>query len=103
VLKSTHDALGEVGREARRASPFEPASTTRYRRLRARVGALRRTGTKVLVDTGITTCGHNTEQIVAWLMHFNALGGFSPTIASMPTTIFTLGLIDPHQAHRIFS
>lgn len=56
----------------------------------------------VLVDTGHHAQGTNIEQIVAWLLHLNALGGFHFNDRKYADDDLTLGSIDPYQVFRIF-
>ena len=56
----------------------------------------------VLVDTGHHAPGTNVEQIVAWLLHLNALGGFHFNDRKYADDDLTLGSIDPYQLFRIF-
>ena len=56
----------------------------------------------VLVDTGHHALGTNIEQIVAWLLKFNALGGFHFNDRKFADDDLTLGSIDPYQVFRIF-
>ncbi|MCU1321415.1 MAG: Xylose isomerase protein barrel [Acidobacteriaceae bacterium] len=106
VLKSTHDALGVGQRMLVEYKPFEPAfyhtdiadwgmalELARYAGPQA----------KVLVDTGHHYQGTNIEQIVAWLLHLNALGGFHFNDRKYADDDLTLGSIDPYQVYRIFS
>ena len=57
---------------------------------------------KVLVDTGHHYQGTNIEQIVAWLLELNALGGFHFNDRKYADDDLTLGSIDPYQVFRIF-
>jgi L-rhamnose isomerase/sugar isomerase len=57
---------------------------------------------KVLVDTGHHLQGTNIEQIVAWLLHCDALGGFHFNDRKYADDDLTLGSIDPYQVFRIF-
>jgi L-rhamnose isomerase/sugar isomerase len=57
---------------------------------------------KVLVDTGHHLPGCNIEQIVTWLLHLNALGGFHFNDRKFADDDLTLGSIDPYQLFRIF-
>src|ERR1019366_9821962 len=65
----------------------------------------RRTGpkAKVLVDTGHHLQGTNIEQIVTWLLHCDALGGFHFNDRKFADDDLTLGSIDPYQVFRIFN
>ncbi len=57
---------------------------------------------KVLVDTGHHYQGQNIEQIVAWLLHLDMLGGFHFNDRKYADDDLTLGSIDPYQVFRIF-
>lgn len=58
---------------------------------------------KVLVDTGHHYQAQNIEQIVAWLLSENALGGFHFNDRRYADDDLTLGSIDPYQVFRIFA
>jgi L-rhamnose isomerase/sugar isomerase len=58
---------------------------------------------KVLVDTGHHYQGTNIEQIVAWLIELDALGGFHFNDRKYADDDLTLGSIDPYQIFRIFA
>ncbi|MBV9761384.1 MAG: sugar isomerase [Acidobacteriaceae bacterium] len=57
---------------------------------------------RVLVDTGHHYASQNIEQIVAWLLSENLLGGFHFNDRRYADDDLTLGSIDPYQAFRIF-
>jgi len=57
---------------------------------------------KVLVDTGHHYQAQNIEQIVAWLLHDDMLGGFHFNDRRYADDDLTLGSIDPYQIFRIF-
>ncbi len=57
---------------------------------------------RVLVDTGHHYATQNIEQIVAWLLHTNMLGGFHFNDRRYADDDLTLGSIDPYQIFRIF-
>jgi L-rhamnose isomerase/sugar isomerase len=57
---------------------------------------------KVLVDTGHHYQSQNIEQIVAWLLDLNMLGGFHFNDRRYADDDLTMGSIDPYQAFRIF-
>jgi L-rhamnose isomerase/sugar isomerase len=57
---------------------------------------------KVLVDTGHHYQAQNIEQIVAWLLSENMLGGFHLNDRRYADDDLTLGSIDPYQVFRIF-
>src|SRR3981081_4585737 len=58
---------------------------------------------KVLVDTGHHYSSQNIEQIVAWLLAENMLGGFHFNDRRYADDDLTLGSIDPYQVFRIFN
>ncbi len=57
---------------------------------------------KVLVDTGHHYLGQNIEQIVAFLLDEDMLGGFHFNDRRYADDDLTLGSIDPYQVFRIF-
>jgi L-rhamnose isomerase / sugar isomerase len=57
---------------------------------------------KVLVDTGHHYAAQNIEQIVAWLLSENVLGGFHFNDRRYADDDLTMGSIDPYQVFRIF-
>jgi L-rhamnose isomerase/sugar isomerase len=57
---------------------------------------------KVLVDTGHHYQAQNIEQIVAWLLSENMLGGFHFNDRRYADDDLTMGSIDPYQIFRIF-
>jgi L-rhamnose isomerase / sugar isomerase len=57
---------------------------------------------KVLVDTGHHYACQNIEQIVAWLLSEDMLGGFHFNDRRYADDDLTLGSIDPYQIFRIF-
>ena len=57
---------------------------------------------KVLVDTGHHYQAQNIEQIVAWLLDENMLGGFHFNDRRYADDDLTMGSIDPYQVFRIF-
>ncbi len=57
---------------------------------------------KVLVDTGHHYQATNIEQIVAWLLDENMLGGFHFNDRKYADDDLTIGSIDPYQIFRIF-
>ncbi|MEY4938961.1 MAG: Xylose isomerase [Verrucomicrobiota bacterium] len=59
-------------------------------------------GAKVLVDTGHHYSAQNIEQIVAWLLDEEMLGGFHFNDRRYADDDLTLGSIDPYQVFRIF-
>lgn len=57
---------------------------------------------KVLVDTGHHYASQNIEQIVAWLLSEDMLGGFHFNDRRYADDDLTVGSIDPYQFFRIF-
>jgi len=57
---------------------------------------------KVLVDTGHHYLAQNIEQIVAWLLSEQMLGGFHFNDRRYADDDLTMGSIDPYQVFRIF-
>lgn len=104
-LKATHDALMPGQRLLVEYKPFEPAF---YHTDIADWGMallLARTAgpqAKVLVDTGHHYSAQNIEQIVAWLLTEEMLGGFHFNDRRYADDDLTLGSIDPYQVFRIF-
>ena len=56
----------------------------------------------VLVDTGHHYLSQNIEQIVAWLLHHQMIGGFHFNDRRYADDDLTIGSIDPYQVFRIF-
>jgi L-rhamnose isomerase/sugar isomerase len=105
VLAATHAALGPEQRMLVEYKPFEPAFYhTDVADWGMALELARRAGpqAKVLVDTGHHLQGTNIEQIVAWLLRANALGGFHFNDRKYADDDLTLGSIDPYQLFRIF-
>jgi L-rhamnose isomerase/sugar isomerase len=105
VLASTHEALGPDQRMLVEYKPFEPAFYhTDIADWGMALELARRAGpkAKVLVDTGHHLQGTNIEQIVAWLLHLKALGGFHFNDRKYADDDLTIGSIDPYQVFRIF-
>jgi L-rhamnose isomerase / sugar isomerase len=104
-LKESHAELSSGQRLLVEYKPFEPAF---YHTDIADWGMallLARTAgpqAKVLVDTGHHYLSQNIEQIVAWLLSENMLGGFHFNDRRYADDDLTLGSIDPYQAFRIF-
>jgi L-rhamnose isomerase/sugar isomerase len=57
---------------------------------------------RVLVDTGHHYLSQNIEQIVAWLLSEDMLGGFHFNDRKYADDDLTIGSIDPYQVFRIF-
>jgi L-rhamnose isomerase/sugar isomerase len=105
ILGKTHAALGVGQRMLVEYKPFEPAFYhTDIADWGMALELARRAGpkAKVLVDTGHHYQGTNIEQIVAWLLHLDALGGFHFNDRKYADDDLTLGSIDPYQVFRIF-
>jgi L-rhamnose isomerase/sugar isomerase len=105
VLGTVHAALGTEQRMLVEYKPFEPAFYhTDIADWGMALELSRRAGPKarVLVDTGHHYQGTNIEQIVAWLLHLGALGGFHFNDRKYADDDLTLGSIDPYQVFRIF-
>ena len=105
ALGATHAALAGDQRMLVEYKPFEPffyhtdiADWGMALELARRAGPK----AKVLVDTGHHYQGTNIEQIVAWLLHLGALGGFHFNDRKYADDDLTLGSIDPYQVFRIF-
>jgi L-rhamnose isomerase / sugar isomerase len=104
-LKEAHRALSASQRLLVEYKPFEPAF---YHTDVADWGMAlllsRQAGpqAKVLVDTGHHYAAQNIEQIVAWLLSENMLGGFHFNDRRYADDDLTLGSIDPYQVFRIF-
>src|SRR5438128_4798404 len=105
ALKESHAALSSGQRLLVEYKPFEPAF---YHTDIADWGMAllfsRAAGpqAKVLVDTGHHYQAQNIEQIVAWLLAENMLGGFHFNDRRYADDDLTLGSIDPYQIFRIF-
>jgi L-rhamnose isomerase/sugar isomerase len=105
ALANTHAALAPGQMMLVEYKPFEPAFYhTDIADWGMALELARGAGdqAKVLVDTGHHYQGTNIEQIVAWLLHLNALGGFHFNDRKYADDDLTLGSIDPYQIFRIF-
>lgn len=105
LLREAHARLGPQQRLLVEYKPFEPAfyhtdvADWGMALLLARSAGAQ---TKVLVDTGHHYAAQNIEQIVAWLLSENMLGGFHFNDRRYADDDLTLGSIDPYQVFRIF-
>ncbi len=105
VLKESHAELSPGQRLLIEYKPFEPAF---YHTDIADWGMAlllaRATGpqARVLVDTGHHYAAQNIEQIVAWLLSEDMLGGFHFNDRRYADDDLTMGSIDPYQVFRIF-
>ncbi len=104
-LKETHGRLADTQRMLVEYKPFEPAfyhtdiADWGMALLMARAAGPR---AKVLVDTGHHYQAQNIEQIVAWLLAEDMLGGFHFNDRRYADDDLTMGSIDPYQVFRIF-
>jgi L-rhamnose isomerase/sugar isomerase len=105
ALKEVHRRLNPKQRLLIEYKPFEPAF---YHTDVADWGMAllfaRAAGPQalVLVDTGHHYQTQNIEQIVAWLLHHEMMGGFHFNDRRYADDDLTLGSIDPYQIFRIF-
>ncbi len=104
-LKSTHHELAPDQRMLIEYKPFEPAFYhTDIADWGMALHFARTAGpqARVLVDTGHHYAAQNIEQIVAWLLSEDMLGGFHFNDRRYADDDLTLGSIDPYQVFRIF-
>jgi L-rhamnose isomerase/sugar isomerase len=105
ALKESHAELSPDQRLLVEYKPFEPAfyhtdiADWGMALLLARAAGPQ---ARVLVDTGHHYAAQNIEQIVAWLLSENMLGGFHFNDRRYADDDLTLGSIDPYQIFRIF-
>jgi L-rhamnose isomerase / sugar isomerase len=105
LLQQVHADLSPGQRLLIEYKPFEPAF---YHTDIADWGMAMHLATKagpqskVLVDTGHHYAAQNIEQIVAWLLSEEMLGGFHFNDRRYADDDLTLGSIDPYQVFRIF-
>ena len=105
ILHTVHARLGDDQRMLLEYKPFEPAFYhTDLADWGMSLTMCRHVGPKavVLVDTGHHYSSQNIEQIVAWLLRENKLGGFHFNDRRYADDDLTLGSIDPYQIFRIF-
>jgi L-rhamnose isomerase / sugar isomerase len=105
LLKAAHAELSENQRLLLEYKPFEPAFYhTDVADWGMALHLARHAGprAKVLVDTGHHYASQNIEQIVAWLLSEEMLGGFHFNDRRYADDDLTLGSIDPYQVFRIF-
>jgi L-rhamnose isomerase / sugar isomerase len=104
-LQEAHAELSSVQRLLIEYKPFEPAfyhtdiADWGMALLLARAAGPQ---ARVLVDTGHHYAAQNIEQIVAWLLSEDMLGGFHFNDRRYADDDLTLGSIDPYQIFRIF-
>lgn len=104
-LRAAHSQLGPDQRMLVEYKPFEPAFYhTDIADWGMALHLARAAGpqAKVLVDTGHHYAAQNIEQIVAWLLSEEMLGGFHFNDRRYADDDLTLGSIDPYQVFRIF-
>jgi L-rhamnose isomerase / sugar isomerase len=105
LLKESHQALSPGQRLLIEYKPFEPAfyhtdiADWGMALLLSRAAGPQ---AKVLVDTGHHYAAQNIEQIVAWLLSEDVLGGFHFNDRRYADDDLTIGSIDPYQVFRIF-
>jgi len=105
ALRRVHASLNPKQRLLIEYKPFEPAF---YHTDIADWGMAlllaRNSGPRayVLVDTGHHYQAQNIEQIVAWLLYHQAIGGFHFNDRRYADDDLTVGSIDPYQIFRIF-
>jgi L-rhamnose isomerase/sugar isomerase len=104
-LREAHQHLSPEQRMLVEYKPFEPAfyhtdiADWGMALLLARAAGPQ---ARVLVDIGHHYPGQNIEQIVAWLLSENMLGGFHFNDRRYADDDLTMGSIDPYQVFRIF-
>jgi L-rhamnose isomerase / sugar isomerase len=104
-LRALHEAVGDSQRLLVEYKPFEPAFYhTDVADWGMALSFARAAGprARVLVDTGHHYQSQNIEQIVAWLLAEDMLGGFHFNDRRYADDDLTLGSIDPYQVFRIF-
>ena len=106
ALKTAHRRLGKNMTMLLEYKPFEPATYfTDFGDWGMAYVLAKAAGSKakVLVDTGHHLPGCNIEQIVAWLIDEDMLGGFHFNDRKYADDDLTSGSIDPYQLFRIFN
>jgi len=104
-LRAAHDRLVQGERLLVEYKPFEPAfyhtdiADWGMALLLARAAGPQ---ARVLVDTGHHYQAQNIEQIVAWLLHEEMLGGFHFNDRQYADDDLTIGSVHPYQVFRIF-
>ena len=105
IFSQVHAALHPDQRLLIEYKPFEPAfyhTDIADWGMALELARLAGPQAKVLVDTGHHYQAQNIEQIVAWLLHLEMLGGFHLNDRRYADDDLTLGSIDPYQVFRIF-
>jgi len=104
-LRAAHEHMTPGQRMLVEYKPFEPAfyhtdiADWGMALLLARAAG---PNARVLVDTGHHYQAQNIEQIVAWLLDLEMLGGFHFNDRRYADDDLTMGSIDPYQVFRIF-
>ena len=104
-LKTVHQQLSPSQRMLVEYKPFEPAfyhTDIADWGMALLLSQAAGPNAKVLVDTGHHYQAQNIEQIVAWLLDLNMLGGFHFNDRRYADDDLTMGSIDPYQVFRIF-
>jgi len=105
ALQVVHTHLAPYQRLLLEYKPFEPAfyhTDIADWGMSSHLARVAGPQARVLVDTGHHYSAQNVEQIVAWLLHTNLLGGFHFNDRRYADDDLTLGSIDPYQVFRIF-
>ena len=105
ALRTSHEHLAPNQRLLVEYKPFEPAfyhTDIADWGMSSHLARVAGPQACVLVDTGHHYNAQNIEQIVAWLLHTNLLGGFHFNDRRYADDDLTLGSIDPYQIFRIF-
>jgi L-rhamnose isomerase / sugar isomerase len=105
IFSQVHAALQPDQRLLIEYKPFEPAfyhTDIADWGMALELARLAGPQARVLVDTGHHYQAQNIEQIVAWLLHLEMLGGFHLNDRRYADDDLTLGSIDPYQVFRIF-
>jgi L-rhamnose isomerase/sugar isomerase len=105
ALRTSHDHLAGNQRLLVEYKPFEPAfyhTDIADWGMSSHFAKVAGPQACVLVDTGHHYNAQNIEQIVAWLLHTEMLGGFHFNDRRYADDDLTLGSIDPYQIFRIF-
>jgi L-rhamnose isomerase/sugar isomerase len=104
-LRAMHERMAANQRMLVEYKPFEPAFYhTDIADWGMALEFAREAGprARVLVDTGHHYQAQNIEQIVAWLLDLDMLGGFHFNDRRYADDDLTMGSIDPYQVFRIF-
>jgi L-rhamnose isomerase / sugar isomerase len=105
LLKAAHGELSGSQRLLIEYKPFEPAfyhTDIADWGMALHLARFAGPQARVLVDTGHHYAAQNIEQIVAWLLSEEMLGGFHFNDRRYADDDLTLGSIDPYQVFRIF-